>query len=46
MPIACKKYGLKHNNSVEQHNRELSIRFDALNVFQTHEGAAAKSLKK
>jgi len=44
VPIACKKYGLKHNNnSVERHNRELSRRFDALNVFQTHEGAAATS---
>jgi len=44
VPIACKKYGLKHNNnSVERHNRELSRRFDALNVFQTHEGASATS---
>ena len=38
VPIACKKFGLKHNNNtVERHNRELSRRFDALNVFQTHE---------
>jgi transposase-like protein len=44
VPIACKKFGLKHNNNaVERHNRELSRRFDALNVFQTHEGAAATS---
>ena len=44
VPIACKKFGLKHNNnSVERHNRELSRRFDALNVFQTHEGAQATS---
>jgi transposase-like protein len=44
VPIACKKFGLKHNNnSVERHNRELSRRFDALNVFQTHEGAASTS---
>ena len=44
MPIACKKYGLKHNNNpVERHNRELSRRFDALNVFQTHEGAVSTS---
>ena len=44
VPIACKKYGLKHNNNhVERHNRELSRRFDALNVFQTHEGAQATS---
>lgn len=45
VPIACKKYGLKHNNnSVERHNRELSRRFDALNVFQTHLGAESTSL--
>ena len=44
VPIACKKYKLKHNNnSVERHNRELSRRFDTLNVFQTHEGAVATS---
>ena len=44
VPIACKKFGLKHNNNaVERHNRELSRRFDALNVFQTHEGAASTS---
>lgn len=44
VPIACKKFGLKHNNnSVERHNRELSRRFDALNVFQTHEGAEITS---
>lgn len=44
VPIACKKFGLKHNNnSVERHNRELSRRFDALNVFQSHEGAASTS---
>ena len=44
VPIACKKFGLKHNNNaVERHNRELSRRFDALNVFQTHEGAQAIS---
>jgi transposase-like protein len=44
VPIACKKYGLTHNNNhVERHNRELGRRFDALNVFQTHEGAQAVS---
>ncbi|MBI4980226.1 DDE-type integrase/transposase/recombinase [Candidatus Woesearchaeota archaeon] len=44
VPIACKKFGLKHNNNaVERHNREPSRRFDALNVFQTHEGAQATS---
>ena len=45
VPIACKKFGLKHNNNaVERHNRELSRRFDALNVFQTHEGAVSTSV--
>lgn len=45
VPIACKKYKLKHNNNpVERHNRELSRRFDALNVFQTHIGAQATSI--
>lgn len=44
IPIACKKFGLKYNNnSVERHNRELSRRFDALNAFQTHEGAESTS---
>ena len=44
VPIAYKKFGLKHNNNaVERHNRELSRRFDALNVFQTSEGAASTS---
>lgn len=44
VPIACKKFGLKHNNNaVERHNRELSRRFDALNFFQSHEGAQSIS---
>ncbi len=44
VPIACKKHKLKHNNNhVERHNRELSRRFDALNVFQTHLGAQSTS---
>ena len=44
VPIACIKYGLKHNNnSVERHNRELSRRFDSLNVFQTHAGGESMS---
>ena len=42
VPIACKKYGLRHNNNpVERHNREIGRRVDALNVFQTHVGASA-----
>ena len=44
VPIASKKFGLKHNNnSGERHNRELSRRFDALNFFQSHEGAQSTS---
>jgi transposase-like protein len=44
VPIACKKHKLKHNNNhVERHNRELSRRFDALNVFQSHIGAQSTS---
>ena len=42
VPIACKKYGLKHNNNpVERYNREIGRRVDTLNLFQTHEGAFA-----
>lgn len=40
VPIACRKYGLKHNNnSVERHNREIKKRMYSLTVFQTMEGA-------
>lgn len=42
VPIACKKYGLRHNNNpIERHNREIGRRVDTLNVFQTHIGASA-----
>lgn len=42
VPIACKKYGLEHNNNpVERHNREIGRRVNSLSVFQTHEGAAS-----
>jgi transposase-like protein len=40
VPIACKKYGLEHNNNpIERYNKETGRRVDALGVFQTHEGA-------
>lgn len=40
VPIACKKYGLKHNNNpIERYNKETGRRVDALTLFQTHEGA-------
>jgi transposase-like protein len=40
IPIACKRYGLKHNNNtIERYNRELGRRMDAIDVFQSFEGA-------
>jgi len=40
VPIACKKYGLKHNNNpIEKYNREIKRRMDSIDVFQTFEGA-------
>lgn len=40
VPIACKRYGLKHNNNpIERYNREIGRRVDAINVFQTFNGA-------
>lgn len=40
VPIACKKYGLKHNNNaIERYNKELNRRMDMIDVFQTFEGA-------
>lgn len=40
VPIACKKYGLEHNNNpIERYNRETGRRVDALTLFQTHQGA-------
>lgn len=44
VPIACRKYKLKHNNNkVERHNRELARRFDSMGPFQTHLGAESFS---
>ena len=40
VPIAYKKYGLKHNNnSIERYNKELRRRMDSIDVFQSFEGA-------
>src|SRR3989344_1832128 len=40
VPIACKKYGLQHNNNcIERYNREITRRMDAIDVFQTFDGA-------
>jgi transposase-like protein len=40
VPIACKKYGLKHNNNaIERYNREIKRRMHTIVVFQTFDGA-------
>jgi len=40
VPIACKKYGLKHNNNaIERYNREIKRRMYVIVVFQTFDGA-------
>jgi transposase-like protein len=42
VPIACKKYGRKHNNNpIERHNKETGKHAEAHEVFQTHEGASS-----
>lgn len=42
VPIACKKYGLRHNNNpIERHNKETGKHAEAHAVFQTHEGASS-----
>lgn len=42
VPIACKKYGRKHNNNpIERHNKETGKHAEAHAVFQTHEGASS-----
>ncbi len=44
VPIACKKYGLKHNNNqVERCNRGTGRRINALMLFRAHEGALSTS---
>lgn len=40
VPIACRKYGLEHNNNyIERYNREIKRRIIAMGSFQTFEGA-------
>lgn len=40
VPIACKKYGLTHNNNpIERYNKEIKRRMDSIDVFQTFDGA-------
>lgn len=40
VPIACKKYGLEHNNNpIERYNREIGRRTDANGPFQSLVGA-------
>lgn len=48
VPIACKKYGRKHNNNpIERYNREIERRMASLVVFQSAAGAQATlALKK
>ncbi len=42
VPIACKKYGRKHNNNpIERYNREIERRMASLDVFQSSAGAQA-----
>ena len=40
MPIACRKYGLKHNNNpVERYNGDIKDRIKTMRDFGSHEGA-------
>ena len=42
VPIACKKYGITHNNNpIERYNREIKRRITSLVVFQSATGAQA-----
>jgi transposase-like protein len=47
VPIACKKYGLKHNNnSIERYNREIDRRNFPKQNFLSHKGAKSFSLMR
>ena len=40
VPIACKKYGLKHNNNaIERYNGKIEDRTKTMRDFGSHEGA-------
>ena len=40
MPIACKKYGLKHNNNpIERYNGDIKDRTKTMRDFGSHDGA-------
>jgi transposase-like protein len=40
VPIACKKYGLKHNNNpIERYNGDIKDRIKTMRDFGSHEGA-------
>ena len=34
VPIACRKYGLKHNNSIERHNEDVKQRYKVTRGFK------------
>jgi transposase-like protein len=47
IPIACKKYGLKHNNNaIERYNREIDRRNFSKQNFLSHKGAKSFSLMR
>ena len=40
MPIACKKYGLKHNNNhIERYNQDINDRYKPMRHWNTFESA-------
>jgi len=47
VPIACKKYNLKHNNNaIERYNREIDRRNFSKQNFLSHDGAVSFSLMR
>lgn len=42
VPIACRKYGLEHNNNpIERHNGDIKQRYKVMRNFKSYESAAA-----